>query len=189
MPGCQHASMPAPEYAPTTRPRATYPEPHHTPSIADPKFRSRRQQWRDAEPGPAQYTWGEFEMKLGGKVFKARESTFGPKANSKVNSRATTAPAFGFGSEKHKEGRKYTGTLLVDKGEWRSHPEKNDKFLRTVRTKDSGVGLAHDLYYEGEGTTKTRVKGKFVQSRHRQAPSYTMRGPALQRTKLAASNM
>ena len=37
------------------------------------------------------------------------------------------APLFSFGSEKHKDGRKYGGTLVVGKDEWRSHPEKNDK--------------------------------------------------------------
>ena len=129
-------------------------------------------------------------MKFGGKVFRASESTFGPRASSKMDSRATTAPAFGFGSEKHEDGRKYGGTLVVGREEWREHPEKNDKFLRTVATKGLGVGLAHDPNkWKGEGTTKMRVKGKFVQSRHKQSPAYTFRGPALQRSPLAASNM
>ena len=127
-------------------------------------------------------------MKFGGKVFKASESTFGPKASSRRDSRATTAPLFSFGSEKHQDRRKYGGTLVVGKDEWRNHPEKNDKFLRTVKAGSSGVGLAHDPYYASEGTTKTRVKGKFVQSRHKQSPSYTMCGPT-KPTELAASNM
>ena len=48
--------------------------------------------------------------------------------------------------------------------------------------------MAHDAYYAGDGPTKQRVKGKFVQSRNKQSPSYTMRGPG-KKSPLAASNM
>lgn len=130
-------------------------------------------------PGPGRYTWSERRIKSQSgqrRGATVAESTLG---KSGVNSLAHSAPEFSFGGTPHR-GKSRQGVLTVTKDEYRAHPDRLTRSVRTVKSAGGNTGLLHGC----DMATKGKLKKSAV-SHVKTSQAFSMRGPGHNRSKFA----